>query len=97
MTDVGINTSRDWILSASKDATIRLWNIAESDKITASNDTKKTFGLRVSTVSRCIISYISSDYPPSKTFSLTADFTEIIILQDLKSHPFAQPQALILM
>lgn len=38
-------------MSASSDCTIRLWNIAESDKIPAVNDNKKTVGLRVSTVS----------------------------------------------
>lgn len=65
MTDVSFSQDGKWLMSASNDCTIRLWNIAESDKISTANDNKKTVGLRVSTVSRnflyqtCLIAKIS--------------------------------------
>lgn len=51
VTDVSFSQDGKWLMSASNDCTIRLWNIAESDKIPTVNDNKKTVGLRVSTVS----------------------------------------------
>lgn len=52
MTDVSFSQSGKWVMSASKDCTIRLWNVAESDKIPVpAADNKKSVGFRVSTVS----------------------------------------------
>ena len=53
----------NWILSASRDNTLRLWNITESDKIPVVTDTKKTVGLRVSTVSnRWVFHCLNSEH-----------------------------------
>nr|XP_020754944.1 WD repeat-containing protein 88 isoform X5 [Odocoileus virginianus texanus] len=48
--DVSVSSNKKWILSASKDRTVRLWNIEEIDQIPLVIEHKKTRG---STVKQC--------------------------------------------
>ncbi|XP_011899128.1 PREDICTED: WD repeat-containing protein 88 [Cercocebus atys] len=51
--DVAISNNKKWILSASKDTTMRLWNIEEIDEIPLVIKYKKAMGLKVKQCERC--------------------------------------------
>ncbi|XP_011850667.1 PREDICTED: WD repeat-containing protein 88 [Mandrillus leucophaeus] len=51
--DVAISNNKKWILSASKDTTMRLWNIEEIDQIPLVIKYKKAMGLKVKQCERC--------------------------------------------
>jgi WD40 repeat protein len=51
--DVSISKDKKWILSCSKDKTIRMWNIENADNIPMVIQTKKTTGLKLLTCKQC--------------------------------------------
>ncbi|XP_073081779.1 WD repeat-containing protein 88 isoform X2 [Manis javanica] len=51
--DVAISNNKKWILSASKDKTLRLWNIEEIDQIPLVIKNRKTLGLKVKQCEGC--------------------------------------------
>ncbi|KAM8945991.1 WD repeat-containing protein 88 [Pelodytes ibericus] len=51
--DVAISANKDWILSASKDSTLRLWNIQHYEQIPAVIENKKVMGPRVAQCEDC--------------------------------------------
>ncbi|XP_021024057.1 WD repeat-containing protein 88 isoform X2 [Mus caroli] len=63
VTDVAISNNKKWILSASKDSSMRLWNIEEIDKIPLVSENKKAMGLKVRQCRNCdqLFSTLESD------------------------------------
>ncbi|XP_041600377.1 WD repeat-containing protein 88 isoform X2 [Vulpes lagopus] len=53
VTDVAISNNKKWVLSASKDRTVRLWNIEEIDQIPMVIKYKKALGLKVKQCEVC--------------------------------------------
>ncbi|KAF3818327.1 hypothetical protein GH733_012635 [Mirounga leonina] len=53
VTDVAISNNKKWVLSASKDKTMRLWNIEEIDQIPLVIEYKKALGLKVKQCEVC--------------------------------------------
>ncbi|KAK2492496.1 hypothetical protein MC885_007929, partial [Smutsia gigantea] len=53
VTDVAISNNKKWILSASKDKTLRLWNIEEIDQIPLVIENRKALGLEVKQCEGC--------------------------------------------
>ncbi|XP_005093569.1 WD repeat-containing protein 88 [Aplysia californica] len=51
--DICFSEDQDWLLSCSKDKTVRLWNIADSDKIPIVLENKKAQGVKVIKCSKC--------------------------------------------
>ncbi|XP_069822280.1 WD repeat-containing protein 88 isoform X2 [Dendropsophus ebraccatus] len=51
--DVALSASKKWILSSSKDSTVRLWNIEKSEEIPAVIENKKAIGPRLSQCEEC--------------------------------------------
>ncbi|KAF6289355.1 WD repeat domain 88 [Rhinolophus ferrumequinum] len=51
--DVAISNNKKWILSASKDTTMRLWNIEAIDRIPLVIENKKALGLKVEQCEEC--------------------------------------------
>ncbi|XP_010987437.1 WD repeat-containing protein 88 [Camelus dromedarius] len=51
--DVAVSNNKKWILSASKDKTLRLWNIEEMDQIPLVIEYKKALGLKVKQCEEC--------------------------------------------
>ncbi|XP_069037438.1 WD repeat-containing protein 88 isoform X1 [Lepisosteus oculatus] len=60
VTDVSISADKKWIASSSKDSTLRLWNIENSDHIPAVIETRKAAGFHIVKCEAC-----------EKPFSLT--------------------------
>ncbi|KAM6300488.1 WD repeat-containing protein 88 [Aegotheles albertisi] len=53
VTDVAISQNKKWILSASKDSTLRLWNIERIDHIPSVIDTRKERGSKIAQCEEC--------------------------------------------
>ncbi|PVD21137.1 hypothetical protein C0Q70_19303 [Pomacea canaliculata] len=53
VTDVHFSLDQKWLLSCSKDKTVRMWNIEESDKIPIVMENKKAQGLKIIKCSKC--------------------------------------------
>ncbi|XP_075043815.1 WD repeat-containing protein 88 isoform X2 [Mixophyes fleayi] len=51
--DVALSTSKKWLLSSSKDSTLRLWNIENCEDIPAVIENKKAIGNRLSKCEKC--------------------------------------------
>ncbi|XP_064884481.1 WD repeat-containing protein 88 [Columba livia] len=53
VTDVAISKNNKWILSASKDSTLRLWNIEKMNHIPSVIDTRKARGSKIAQCEEC--------------------------------------------
>ncbi|XP_005368503.1 WD repeat-containing protein 88 [Microtus ochrogaster] len=53
VTDVAVSNNKKWILSASKDNSLRLWNIEEIDTIPLVTENKRTMGCNVQQCKTC--------------------------------------------
>ncbi|XP_066438707.1 WD repeat-containing protein 88 isoform X2 [Eleutherodactylus coqui] len=51
--DVALSASKKWILSSSKDSTVRLWNLENYEEIPAVIENKKAIGSRLSKCEEC--------------------------------------------
>ncbi|XP_041376182.1 WD repeat-containing protein 88-like [Gigantopelta aegis] len=51
--DVKFTDDQKWLISCSKDKTVRMWNIEDSDKIPAVLENRKSIGLKVISCTRC--------------------------------------------
>ncbi|KAM3920323.1 WD repeat-containing protein 88 [Leptodactylus fuscus] len=51
--DVALSTNKKWILSSSKDSSLRLWNIENYEEIPAVIENKKAFGSQLSQCEEC--------------------------------------------
>ncbi|KAM5137980.1 WD repeat-containing protein 88 [Mantella aurantiaca] len=51
--DVALSTNKKWILSASKDSTLRLWNIEKCEEVPAVIENKKAIGPRLARCEEC--------------------------------------------
>ncbi|XP_063802060.1 WD repeat-containing protein 88 [Pseudophryne corroboree] len=51
--DVALSASKKWLLSSSKDSTLRLWNIEKYEDIPAVIENKKAIGSRLSQCEKC--------------------------------------------
>ncbi|XP_074439064.1 WD repeat-containing protein 88 [Larus michahellis] len=53
VTDVAISKNKKWILSASKDSTLRLWNIEKMDHISSVTESRKARGSKIAQCEEC--------------------------------------------
>ncbi|XP_075366872.1 WD repeat-containing protein 88 [Mycteria americana] len=53
VTDVAISKNKKWILSASKDSTLRLWNIEKMDHVPSVTDNRKARGSKIAQCEEC--------------------------------------------
>nr|XP_042708112.1 WD repeat-containing protein 88 [Chrysemys picta bellii] len=51
--DVAISNNKKWILSSSKDATLRLWNIEKADHVPAAIESRNTRGSKIAQCEEC--------------------------------------------
>ena len=58
VTDVDFSRDGNWILSSSKDKTIRLWNIENSDSIPSVMENKRSMGLKIVKVRSWLIGWM---------------------------------------
>ncbi|XP_005020072.4 WD repeat-containing protein 88 isoform X1 [Anas platyrhynchos] len=59
VTDVAISENKKWILSASKDSTLRLWNIEKMDHIPSVIESRKEKGSKISQCEECEKPFLS--------------------------------------
>uniref|UniRef100_A0A8B9V8V1 WD repeat domain 88 n=1 Tax=Anas zonorhyncha TaxID=75864 RepID=A0A8B9V8V1_9AVES len=59
VTDVAISENKKWILSASKDSTLRLWNIEKMDHIPSVIESRKEKGSKIAQCEECEKPFLS--------------------------------------
>uniref|UniRef100_A0A8C5MKF8 WD repeat domain 88 n=1 Tax=Leptobrachium leishanense TaxID=445787 RepID=A0A8C5MKF8_9ANUR len=64
--DVSISNDKEWILSSSKDTTLRLWNIQQYEQIPAVIQNKKAIGSRVARCEHCDKTFAIMHWDDSK-------------------------------
>ncbi|XP_046755607.1 WD repeat-containing protein 88 isoform X1 [Gallus gallus] len=69
VTDVAISESKKWILSASKDSTLRLWNIEKMEHIPSVIESRKEKGSRIAQCEECERPFLSLQHGDSEVIS----------------------------
>ncbi|XP_010583539.1 PREDICTED: WD repeat-containing protein 88 [Haliaeetus leucocephalus] len=69
VTDVAISKNKKWILSASKDSTLRLWNIEKMDHIPSVIEIRKARGSKIAQCEECEKTFLCLQRSDSETIS----------------------------
>ncbi|KAM4640255.1 WD repeat-containing protein 88 [Amazona ochrocephala] len=69
VTDVAISRNKKWILSASKDSTLRLWNVEKMDDVPSVTEIRKERGSKIAQCEKCERPFLCLQHSDSERIS----------------------------